>query len=86
MMVKNSGSYDVTDILKYNFRHLDLYAWVLKKMKTYEHYSVPAGNTRTIMFSLLQSAAMNADTTPDLSKGVTTDKRGFEGGMTEPKC
>lgn len=101
MMVENSESYDVTDMLIYNARDSDLHAWVVKKMRTCERYfmlagtsrsaiwDAIAGNTGQMMFCLQESVAMSLNFSLDLSKSSGVDEREFEGGFVldpEPGC
>lgn len=99
MMIENSDSYDVTNMLVYNARDSDLHAWVVRKMRTCERYfmlagtsrstiwDAIAGNTGQMMFCFQESVAMSLNSCLDLSRSSGVDEREFEGGFVlEPKA
>lgn len=98
MMIENSETYDVTNMLVYNARDSDLHALLAKKMRMCERYftlagtsrspiwDAIAGNTGYMMFCFENSTAMSMNMILDLSRNPNADEMEFEGGFVlEPR-
>ncbi|KAK1809217.1 hypothetical protein LTR12_016432 [Friedmanniomyces endolithicus] len=95
MMLENSDTYDVTDMLVYNARDSDLHALLAKRMRMRmcERYLSLAGTSRSpiwdaiggntgyMVHCLEMSKAMSMGMCLDLSRSLDADEKEFEGGF-----
>lgn len=102
MSIIPSNAIDVTNIIKYNARDSDLYAWLAKNILMCERLCTLAGisrgtiwdaianNTSVMMFCLQQSMALKTGLVLDLSRNISVlDDAKYKGGFvvtSKPGC